>query len=40
MSKVAEIKKDKSVQRAINKEMKRLNLLFEKIPEDKKGVVQ
>ena len=40
MSKVTEIKNDKSVQRAVNKEMKRLNLLFENIPKDKKGVVQ
>lgn len=40
MSKVTEIKNDKRVQREINKEMKRLNLLFENIPKDKKGVVQ
>ena len=40
MSKVTEIKNDKEVQNEINKEMKRLNRLFNKIPKGKKGVVQ
>ncbi|WP_027108570.1 hypothetical protein [Lacticigenium naphthae] len=40
MAKVSEIKNDKEVQRKINKEMKRLNGLFEKIPKEKKDVVQ
>ena len=40
MAKVSDIKNDKEVQNEINKEMRRLNRLFNKIPKDKKGVVQ
>ncbi|OJF91818.1 hypothetical protein [Alkalibacterium sp. 20] len=40
MAKVSDIKNDKEVQKKINQKMKRLNLLFEKIPKEKKDVVQ
>ncbi|UJF15003.1 hypothetical protein LZ578_08280 [Jeotgalibaca sp. MA1X17-3] len=40
MAKVTEIKNDLDTQKKINAEMKRLNKFFEKIPKDKKGVVQ
>lgn len=40
MAKLTELSNDKAVQRKIKKELSRLNKLFEKIPENKKGVVQ